>query len=94
LPAWGKAVRFCRANCPTVAVVWLVTVAAGLVVSPLGLLAQLGVVTDLWALTGLALLYAACIGSLGVLLAGLTMSLYLARREPPGRPEARLADVA
>jgi hypothetical protein len=93
--SWRKALRFCRQNLPAVLVVLLLSFAVGLLISPLGLLGQLGIVTELWALVSLALVYAAFIGYWGVVLAGLVMSLYLARRPlPPGQGQPELPAVA
>jgi hypothetical protein len=80
--AWRKALHFCRANLPAVFVVWLLAFAAGLAMAPLSMAGQLGFVTDLWALAGLAVLYAALLGYFGVLMAGLVVSLYLGRGAP------------
>jgi hypothetical protein len=80
--AWRKAVTFCRENFAAVLALWLVNFAAGVAMAPLGLLGQLGVVTDWWALAALGVVYSALIGYWGVVLAGLCMSLYLARRQP------------
>jgi hypothetical protein len=85
LAAWEKALRFCRQNCSAVLAVWLLTFTVGLLISPLGLVGQLGIVKDLWVLVPLALLYAAVIGYLGVLLAGVNLSLHLARRPSSGQ---------
>jgi hypothetical protein len=87
LASWEKALSFCRQNFSAVLAVWFLTVALGLLLCPLGMLGQLGVVKDLWVLVPLALLYAALIGYLGVLLAGVNMSLYLARRPASGQSE-------
>jgi hypothetical protein len=94
LASWRKAFRFCRQNLPGVLVVLLLSFAVGLFISPLGLLGQLGIVTELWVLVALALVYAALIGYWGVLLAGLVMSLYLARRPLPPQQEPGLPAVA
>jgi hypothetical protein len=78
-----KSLRFCWQNVAAVLVVLLLSLAVGLVIAPLGLTIQLGVVNNPWALVALALAYAACISYWGVLLSGVIMSLYLARRAPP-----------
>jgi hypothetical protein len=90
LASCRQALRFCRQNFPAVLAVWVLTFAVSVLISPLGLVGQLGFIKDLWALAALALLYAALIGYWGVLFAGLIMSLYLARRSPSGELEPRL----
>lgn len=85
--SWKGALHFCRQNFSTVLVVWLLNFAVGLLLSPFGLVGQLGIVKDMGALVGLALLYSAFIGYWGLVLAGLVMSLYLARRSSAGQPE-------
>ncbi len=50
VPSWRKSVRFCRQNVAAVFVLWLLNVAAGLLVSPLGLLGQLGIVKNVGVL--------------------------------------------
>jgi hypothetical protein len=94
--SWGQALRFCGRHFGAVLVVWLLCFAVGVLMSPLSLVGPLGIVTDLWALALLGLLYAACISYWGVLLAGLVLSLYLARRPRPaaGQQEPGLAAVA
>jgi hypothetical protein len=93
--SWGKALRFCRANLPAVFVVLLLSFAVGFLISALGILGQLGIVKDMWALVVLAVVYSAFIACWGVLLAGAVMSLYLARRPPlPGQLEPGLSAVA
>jgi hypothetical protein len=82
MTAWRKAMTFCRENFAAVLALWLVNVAAGVAMAPLGLLGQLGVVTDWRALAALGVVYSALVGFWGVVLAGLCMSLYLARRQP------------
>jgi hypothetical protein len=97
LASWRKASHFCRRNFSAVLAVWLLTFAVSVLISPLSLVGQLGIVKDLWAVAALALLNAALVGYWGVLFAGLTMSLYLARRLPYGQAEpepAALAGVA
>jgi hypothetical protein len=95
LASWRKALLFCRQNLAAVLLMWFLAMAVGLVVSPLGMLDQLGIVKELWALVVLALVYAALIGYSGVLLPGLIMSLYLARRpQSSGRLESGLSAVA
>jgi hypothetical protein len=88
LPSWRKSLRFCRQNFSAVLAVWLVVFALGLLVSPVPMVGQLGVVKETWALVALALFYAGLVGYLGVLLAGLVLSLYLARR-PHAHPLQR-----
>lgn len=80
--AWRRAFAFCRQNCLAVLALWLVNFTAGLAMSPLALLGQFGVVTDLWGLTALAVVHSALIGYWGLTLAGMTTSLYLDRRVP------------
>jgi hypothetical protein len=87
LASWKKAIHFCRWNGSAVLVVWLLACGVGLLISPVGLVGQLGIVKELSVLVSLALLYAALIGYLGVLMAGVTMSLYLARRHSSGQVE-------
>jgi hypothetical protein len=87
LTSWRKSVRFCRENFSAVLIVWLLTLAVGVLMSPFGLVGQLGIVKEFWALVALALLNAVLIAYWGMLLAGLTMSLYLARRQPSGQLE-------
>jgi hypothetical protein len=89
-----KALRFCRQNFRAVLAVWLLTFAVSALISPLGLVGQLGLIKELWALVALALIYAALIGYWGVLFAGLIMSLYLARRSSLARPERGLPVLA
>jgi hypothetical protein len=85
--SWRKALRFCRHHLSAVLVVWLLNVVGGVLVSPLGLLGSLGVVQDPWVLVAVGLVYAAVIACWGLLLAGLVMSLYLARGSPAEQPE-------
>ncbi|MBO0698377.1 MAG: hypothetical protein J2P46_08290 [Zavarzinella sp.] len=87
--AWRQSWQFCRRNLPAVMVVWLANLAAGVLLAPLGMLGQLGVITNPWVLSAVALVYAGLVGYWGLVLAGLTMSLYLGRRAP-----ARLAEPA
>jgi hypothetical protein len=94
LASWGKAFRFCWQNCSAVVSLWLVTTVGGIVVSPLGLVGPLGIVTEPWALVALALLYSALIGYAGILLSGVIMSLYLARRVPSGERARELPAAA
>ena len=94
LASWGEAFRFCWQNCSAVVSLWLVTTVVGIVVSPLGLVGPLGVVTEPWALVALALLYAALIAYGGILLPGVSMSLYLARRVPSGERVRELPAAA
>jgi hypothetical protein len=86
LASWRLALRFCRQNLSALVPVGLLIVAASILAAPLSLAGQLGYVTDPWAVAGLALLYTAVIAYTGVLFAGLTMSLYLARRPPAWQP--------
>jgi hypothetical protein len=92
--SWRQALHFCRQNFAAVLAVWLLNFAAGLLMSPLALVGQRGVVKEPWALVGLAVVYSALIGYWSVLLAGLMMSLYLARRSPSERPEPEPAALA
>jgi hypothetical protein len=87
LASWRKALHFCRQNFPALLVVCLLTFAVGFVTAPFSLAGQLGFVKELWALVALALVYSALVGYTGVLLGGVIMSLYLARRMPSGQPE-------
>src|SRR5262245_45345686 len=91
--SWRIAFQFCRRNFAACLAVWLVNLVAGAVLAPLGMLGQLGVVTDTWALVGIALAYSVLIGYWGVITAGISMSLYLGRRrwsesQEPGVPVA------
>jgi hypothetical protein len=90
IASWRRALHFCRQNFAAVLAVWLLNFAVGLLMSPLGLVGPLGIVKEPWALAGLAVVYAAVIGYWAVLLAGLMMSLYLARRSPAEQPEPRV----
>jgi hypothetical protein len=94
LSSGRQALRFCGRNFSAVVAVWLLTFAVSVVISPLSLVGQLGVVKNLWAVGALALLNAALVGYWGVLFAGLTMSLYLARRLPHGEPETGVPALA
>jgi hypothetical protein len=80
LASWRKALCFCRDNLCAVLTFWLLTVGIGIVTSPLSMVGQLGIVTNLWVLVPLAVVNAALIGYVGVLGMSVTMSLYLARR--------------
>jgi hypothetical protein len=84
--SWRKSLHFCRQNFSAVLPVWLVNIGAGVVTSPLSLVGPLGIVMNPWALVGVALVYSALIGYWAVVLAGLSMSLYLARRTPGEHP--------
>ena len=88
LASWRQSLRFCWQNLSAVLAVWLLIIAVSMVVTPVSLASQLGFVTDLWAVVGLALLQAVLIGYTGVLFAGLTMSLYIARRRDALQPES------
>jgi hypothetical protein len=89
--AWRKALHFCRENLSAVLVVWLLAFAAGLVLTPLSLAGQLGFVTDVWVLAGLAVVYAALLGYGSVLMGGLVVSLYLGRGAPAEHSEPVLS---
>jgi membrane-anchored glycerophosphoryl diester phosphodiesterase (GDPDase) len=80
MAAWRQSLRFCRRNFSAVLVMWLLSLAVGILISPLSLVGPLGVVKEVWVLAALALLYSAIIGYVGVLWTGVGMSLYLARR--------------
>jgi hypothetical protein len=80
LAAWRRAFTFCRRNAAAVVGLWLVNLVVGVLMAPLGLLGQWGVVTAWWALAALAVLNSAVIGYWGVVLAGMCMALYLDRR--------------
>ena len=86
LASWRQSLHFCRQNLSAVLAVWLLIIAVSMLVTPVSLASQLGFVTDLWDVVGLALLQAVLIGYTGVLFAGLTMSLYLARRPDALQP--------
>jgi hypothetical protein len=94
LASWRQALGFCRQNLSVVLVVGLLTYAVGLVISPLSLVGQLGIVKEPWILVALAVWYSAFLGYWGVLLAGLSMSLYLARRQACGQRQPELAAMA
>jgi hypothetical protein len=89
--SWRKAFQFCRRNFAAVVAVWFVNLVAGVVLAPLGMLGQLGVVTGTWALLGLALAYSVLIGYWGVIAAGISMSLYLGRRAQSESQEPAVA---
>jgi hypothetical protein len=93
LTAWKKALTFSRRNLPGVLAVWLTISVVGFVLMPLGMVGPLGIVSAPGILVPLALVYAAGIGYVGVLTAGLVMSLYLARRNEARKPEPELAAV-
>jgi hypothetical protein len=82
MAAWRKSLRFCRQNFSAVLAIWLLSLAVGVLISPLSLVGPLGVISEVWVLAALALLYCAIIGYLGVLWAGVGMSLYLGCRPP------------
>jgi hypothetical protein len=92
--SWRKALHFCRENLSAVLVVWLLAVAVGLVMLPLSMAGQLGLVNDPWILIGLAVVYAALLGYWGVLMAGLSVSLYLGRGAPSEQPDTVLSPRA
>jgi hypothetical protein len=79
LAAWVRGFSFCCRNVPAVLAVWLVNLAAGVILAPLGMLGQFGIVTEWWALAALAVLYAVATGYWGVVLAGICMALFLSR---------------
>jgi hypothetical protein len=87
MAAWRRGFAFCRRNASAVLVLWLVNLAVGLLLAPLGMLGQLGVVTAWWALSALAVMQSVVIGYWGVVLAGMCMSLYLDRRTLSELPE-------
>jgi hypothetical protein len=58
------------------------------------LVGPLGIVTEPWALVGLALVYAALIGYSGVLVAGVSMSLYQGRRPISGEVSPEVSAVS
>jgi hypothetical protein len=78
--SWRSSFQFCRRNFPAVLAVWLVNLVAGAVLAPLGMLGQFGVVSSTWGLSAVALIYSLLIGYWGVIVAGMSMSLYLGRR--------------
>ena len=88
LVAWCRGFAFCRRNFFAVLSVWLINLAAAVVLAPPGMLGQLGVVSGWWILAAVAVLYSAAIGYWGVILAGLCMSVFLARRTPAAPAEA------
>jgi hypothetical protein len=87
IASWLKAIYFCRHNFSAVLMVWVVALAVGVLMLPFSLAGQLGFVTDPWVLAALAVVYAALISYWGVLLAGLSLSLYLSRRAPVEKQE-------
>jgi hypothetical protein len=89
IASWRRALHFCREHVPALLVLWLVNLAAGLAISPFGLLGSLRVVMDAAILVPLAVVYAALIAYWGVVLSGLVMSLYLAGRSPAERLEVK-----
>lgn len=91
--SWRRSMRFCRQNPTGVLLVWLATLAVGVLISPLGLLGPLGIVKEPLILAGIAIIYAALVGYAGVLVAGLIMSLYLARRSAVEEPQQELVVV-
>jgi len=93
LAAWGRGFAFCRRNVFAVLTVWLVNLAVGVVLAPLGMLGQLGAITAWWILAALALVYAMATGYWGVVLAGVCMALFLGRRATgePSDPAVVLA---
>lgn len=80
LNAWRMALGFCRRNAAAVLLLWLLNLVVGVLLAPIGLLGQWGVVTNGWALAALAVLNSAAIGYWGVIVAGMCMTLYLNRR--------------
>jgi hypothetical protein len=88
MASWRRSLHFCRQNVAALLVLWLVNLAAGLVLSPFALVVSLRIVTPVWVLVPLAVVYAALIAYWGLILAGLVMSLYLAGRPPAERVEA------
>jgi len=92
--SWRKSLRFCRDHFGAVLALWLVNLVAGLVMSPFALVGSLRLITHLWVLVPLAVVYAALIAYWGVVLAGLVMSLYLAGRPPAELVEAEEPVVA
>ena len=94
LASWGHSLRFCRQNLAVVVVAGLLFFGVGLLISPLSLVGQLGIVTNPWALGAMALVYAALIGYSAILLAGLSMSLYLGRRLPSEVEVIQVAAIA
>lgn len=77
---WKESLRFARRNGAAWLAVWLLFIAVSCLVAPVGLATTLGWVANPLAVMVVALAHAALIGFLGVLLAALVMSLYLARR--------------
>jgi hypothetical protein len=83
------SLHFCRQNVVALLVLWLVNLAAGLVMSPFALACSRIIGPPPWVLVPLAVVYAALIAYWGLILAGLVMSLYLAGRPPAERVEAK-----
>jgi hypothetical protein len=88
IASWLKALHFCGKNLGAVALVWLLSAAVGVLMAPVSLVGQLGFVTNPWLLVVLAVVYSALVAYWGVLLGGVCLSLYLARREPAEHPES------
>lgn len=93
LASWRQSLRFCRQNVAVMLVMVLCFLGVGFLISPLSLVGQLGIVKNPWVLGALALVNCAIIGYGAVLLAGLSMSLYVARRLPSQQKEPELATV-
>jgi hypothetical protein len=85
--SWISALHFCGRNLAAVTSLWLLSLGVSILTAPLSLASQLGFVANPWALVVLAVVYSALIAYWGVLLAGLCMSLYLARRLAIEEPE-------
>jgi hypothetical protein len=88
IASWVKSLLFCRTKLAAVAVVWLISVGVGILMTPISLIGQLGFVTNPVVLAVLAVLYSGLVAYWGVLLAGICLSLYLARRPTVEAPES------
>lgn len=89
--SWRRSLRFCQVNFTAILAIVVMNLVVSAALSPLGLLGQLGIVTNPWALSGLAVIYSAIVGYWGVVLAGIIMSLYLHRRNSAGRLEPAMS---
>lgn len=94
IAAWRQAVTFCRRNAGAVLMLWLVNFAVGVLLAPLTLLGQWGIVTAQWAVLALAVLYSAAIAYWSVIVTGMCMSLYLERRPLAEWSEPAVPSVA
>jgi hypothetical protein len=94
IAAWRQALAFCRRNAGAVLALWLVNLVVGLLLAPLSLLGQWGIVTAQWAVLALAVVYSAVIAYWSVIVTGMCMSLYLERRSLAGWSEPPVPSAA